>query len=92
MGALVVFVAVQVFVPGLYLPPVLNRWICHLRPKRSFRSGPDCRVDVAASGRVGCARGYPTVRARIVSAAGVEIADAAAPPQMIISLPVQTAV
>ena len=44
----------------------------------------------SGSGRVGGARGSPTIRAGIVSPAGVQ--RLACPPQTIISLPVQTAV
>ena len=61
-------------------------------PDDHFTAGPDCRVKVSASGRVGRAGGCPTVRAGIVSPAGVQIAAAPCPPQTIISLPVQTAV
>jgi hypothetical protein len=53
---------------------------------------PDCRVKVSGSGRVGGAGGYPSIRAGIVSPAGVQIRAATPPPQTIISLPVQTAV
>ena len=35
-GALVVLVAVQVSVLGLYLPPVLKDWPRYIRPRRSF--------------------------------------------------------
>ena len=35
-GALVVLVAVQLSVPGLYLPPVLKEAVVSLRPRRSF--------------------------------------------------------
>ena len=41
-------------------------------PDNHFRTCPDCRVTVSALGRVGGVSGYPTVRARIVSATGVE--------------------
>ena len=43
-------------------------------------------------GRVGGAGGCPTVRAGIVSPAGVQTWHSIRPPQTIISLPVQTAV
>ena len=49
-------------------------------------------MKVSGSGRVGGAGGRPTIRAGIVSPAGVENAAVASPPQTIISLPVQTAV
>ena len=92
MGALVVLVAVQLSVLGLYLPPVLK----YVPPSASapddhFTAGPDCGVTVSGSGRVGGAGGCPTIRAGIVSPAGVHVVGSL-PPQTIISLPVQTAV
>ena len=72
-GALVMLVAVQVSVLGLYLPPVFKG--VSLRPRQSFH----CRSTLPCVGlehrRVGGARGCPTVGLRIISAAGVEIAD-----------------
>ena len=44
-------------------------------PDDHFTAGPDCCVKVSANGRVGGAGGRPTIRAGIVSAAGVRIAD-----------------
>ena len=41
-------------------------------PDNHFRTCPDCRVTVSAFGRAGGVSGYPTLRARIVSATGVE--------------------
>ena len=64
-----VLVAVQLSVLGLYLPPVLKDVAA---PDDHFTAGPDCRVTVSASGRVGGAGGCPTIRARIVSPAGVQ--------------------
>ena len=61
-------------------------------PDDHFTAGPDCRVMVSGRGRVGGAGGCPTIRAGIVSPAGVQIAVTSTPPQTIISLPVQTAV
>ena len=71
-GALVMLVAVQLFVPGLYLPPVLKFTLVPAvsAPDDHFTADPDCRVTASGSGRVGCAGGYPTIRAGIVSAAG----------------------
>ena len=40
-------------------------------PDDHFTAGPDCRV-VLGLGRVGGARGRPTIRAGIVSPAGVQ--------------------
>ena len=44
-------------------------------PDDHFTAGPHRRVNVSASGRVGGARGCPTIRAGIVSPAGVQIAE-----------------
>ena len=41
-------------------------------PDDHFTAGPDCRVNVSGSGRVSGAGGCPTVRAGIVSPAGVQ--------------------
>ena len=72
--ALVVLVAVQLSVPGLYLPPVLKRF-GQFHPRRSFRcrSRPPCgRI---RAGRVAGVRSCPTIGARIVSPAGVKLAE-----------------
>ena len=90
-----VLVAVQLSVLGLYLPPVLEITATESSsaPNDHFTAGPDCRVTDSARGRVGGAGGCPTIRAGIVSPAGVRIVpDTSYPPQTIISLPVQTAV
>ena len=94
MGALVVLVAVQLSVLGLYLPPVFNSGTIEISaPNDHFTASPDCRVTASASGRVGGAGGCPTIRAGIVSPAGVQDwPQASSPPQTIISLPVHTAV
>ena len=42
-------------------------------PDDHFTAGPHCRVKISGSGRVGGAGGCPTIRAGIVSAAGVQI-------------------
>ncbi len=68
-----VLVAVQLSVLGLYLPPVFEIADVVSAPDDHFTAGPDCRVIVSGSGRVGGAGGCPTVRARIVSPAGVQI-------------------
>ena len=74
-GALVVLVAVQLSVLGLYLPPVfkyVGNAAAH--PRRSFHCQSTLPCDRSASGRVGGAGGRPTIGAGIVSPAGVEIA------------------
>ncbi len=50
-------------------------------PDDHFTAGPDCRVTVSGSGRVGRAGSSPTIRAGIVSPTGVErrAADRSAP-------------
>ena len=95
LGALMVLVAVQLSVPGLYLPPVFkSETACLPSPDDHFTAGPDCCVHRPLTWRVDGAGGCPTIRAGIVSPAGVKRDGAAAdaPPQTIISLPVHTAV
>src|SRR5207245_8654094 len=41
-------------------------------PDDHFTAGPDCRLTKSGSGSVGGAGGCPTIRARIVSTAGVQ--------------------
>ena len=66
-------VAVQLSVLGLYLPPVLKSQVgTKSAPDDHFTAGPDRRVRAPGSGRVGGAGGCPTVRAGIVSPAGVK--------------------
>ena len=86
-----VLVAVQLSVLGLYLPPVFKSRGHDSAPDDHFTAGPHCRVIASGSGRVGRAGGCPTIRAGIVSPAGVSQV-ASFPPQTIISLPVHTAV
>ena len=71
-GALVVLVAVQLSVLGLYLPPVF-KGVVKPTPDDHFTAGPHCRVIFSGSGRIGGAGGCPTIRAGIVSPAGVQI-------------------
>ena len=76
-GALVVLVAVQLFVLGLYLPPVFKVLpSSSSTPDDHFTAGPDRCVSIPRVGRVGGAGGCPTIRAGIVSPAGVQIGDA----------------
>ena len=90
-GALVGLVAVQLFVPGSYLPPVLKRYNWRLAiestPDDHFTAGPHCRVTPSGSGRIGGAGSCPSIRTGIVSPAS----GCNHPPHTIISLPVQTA-
>ena len=84
-GALVVLVAVQLSVLGLYLPPVFESLLAiRSAPDDHFTAGPDCCVPLGR-GRVGGAGGCPTIRAGIVSPAGVQNARGTHPPQTIIS-------
>ena len=74
-GALVVLVAVQLSVPGSYLPPVFKSVeAINIRPRRSFHCRSRLPCDDSGGGRVSSAGGCPTVCAGIVSAAGVQIA------------------
>ena len=51
MGALVVLVAAQLSVPGLYLPPVFKKLLPSLSaPDDHFTAGPHCRVIHRAAG------------------------------------------
>ena len=53
-------VAVQLFVLGLYLPPVFEvRGAYSSTPDDHFTAGPNCRVTDSASGRIGGAGGCP---------------------------------
>ena len=72
-GALVVLVAVQLSVLGLYLPPVL-KWpyrSISIHPRRSFHCRSRLPCDRSGRGRVDRAGGCPTIRAGIVSPASV---------------------
>ena len=73
LGALVVLVAVQLFVPGLYFPPVFDSCCQCTAPDDHFAAGPHCCVISSGSGRVGRAGSCPTIRAGIVSPAGVRV-------------------
>ena len=59
---------------GLYLPPVFGVVTRPSipAPNDHFTAGPHCRVTTSADGRVGDAGGCPTIRAGIVSPAGVQ--------------------
>ena len=65
-------VAVQLSVLGLYLPPVFKWRLRYLHPKRSFHCRSRLPCDGSGRGRVGGAGGCPTIRAGIVSPAGVQ--------------------
>ena len=58
LGALVVLVAVQLLVAGLYLPPVFNL-AAESAPDDHFAAGPHCHL--SRNRRVGGARGCPTI-------------------------------
>ena len=70
MGALVVLVAVQLLVMGLYLPPVLV-WslMPPPAPNDNLTASPNGRVIWLAAGRVDGAGGCPAISAGIVSPA-----------------------
>ena len=93
-GALVVLVAVQLSVLGLYLPPVFKKLLpVSSTPDDHFTAGPHCRVSVSGIGRI------VVLVAVQLSVPGLYLppvfkvaAVINAPPQTIISLPVHTAV
>jgi hypothetical protein len=60
VGALVVLVAVQLSVLGLYLPPVLKT-LKNLSPRRSFHCQSTLPCEVSGMGRVGRAGGGPAI-------------------------------
>ena len=67
-----VLVAVQLSVLGIVSPAGVQIAAVISAPDDHFTAGPDRRVTLSGSGRVGGAGGCPTVRARIVSPAGVQ--------------------
>ncbi len=73
-----VLVAVQLFVPGLYFPPVFKVECIRIysTPDDHFTASPHCSVKIPYRGRVDGARGCPTIRAGIISATGVQKAGA----------------
>jgi hypothetical protein len=88
---LVVLVAVQLSVPGLYLPPVLKiLGGIPSTPDDHFTASPHHGVLKSASGRIGGAGGCPSVRARLVTPASIQKIQVIPSTQMIISLLVQT--
>ena len=68
-----VLVAVQLFGAGIVSAAAVEavRRCYPSTPNDHFTAGPDCRVKVPGRGRVGYAGGCPTIRAGIVSPAGV---------------------
>ena len=76
-GALVVLVATQLSLIGLYLPPVLRTGhdAISSAPNDHFTACPHCRVTDSAIRRVGCVSGCPTIRHGIVPAAVVKKVD-----------------
>ena len=69
LGALVVLVAVQVSVPGLYLPPVLKALLpLASAPDDHLAAGPNCSVQISRYGRIGGAGGCPAACGRIIAA------------------------
>lgn len=93
VGALVVVVAVQLSVPGLYLPPVLRKLSASSMPPQMIISLP-LQTAVKLYRAVGA---LPVVVAIQLSVLGVYLppvlvkATPLRPPQMIISVPVHTA-
>ena len=72
-GACVVFVAIQRIRAGIVSTASAGRVeAIPAAPDDHLTAGPDCRMVVSGSGRVGGAGGRPTVGAGIVSASGVQ--------------------
>ena len=72
VGALVVLVAIQLSVPGLYLPPVFKAATV-IRPRRSFHCRSRLRYDRFGQRAHYRAGDCPTIRARIVSPASIQM-------------------
>ena len=71
-GALVMLVAVQLSVLGLYLPPVFNERIAAApAPDDHFTAGPDCRVSDSANRGISGGRSRP----RIICAGGSRVGN-----------------
>ena len=87
-----VLVAVQLFVLGLYLPPVFNKLTIQYHPRRSFhcRSRLPCEVDRPEGALVVLVAVQLSVLGSYLPP--VLNNESPLPPQTIISLPVQTAV
>ena len=91
-GALVVLVAVQLSVPGLYLPPVFKSLRSISAPDDHFTASPHCRVTTRPVGAL------VVLVAVQLSVPGLYLPPVfkslttITPPQTIISLPVHTAV
>ena len=85
-------VAVQLSVPGSYLPPVL-KWLRALPPQTIISLPVQTAVcSYRAAGALVVLVAVQLSVLRIVSPAGIQRASPSYPPQTIISLPVQTAV
>ena len=99
IGRLGVIVGIAMASAGTW-PPVsdhifrrCSRGVVVSPPDDHFAAGPDCRVKVSRSGRIGGAGGRPTVCAGLYLPPVFKTGAAdSRPPQTIISLPVHTAV
>ena len=56
-------------------------------PDDHFTASPNCRVNFSGGGGIGRVSGYPTIRAGIVSAAGINVEMASAPDDHFIAGP-----
>jgi hypothetical protein len=94
-GALAVVVGVQLFVPGLYFPPVLKYWLFSMSvPPHTIISLP-VQTAVWISRPAGTLVVLVTVQVLVFGLylpPVSKVVTSSVPPQMIISLPVQTAV
>ena len=74
-GALMVLVAVQLSVLGLYRPPVFKTPLVSVSaPDNHLTADPNCRVKESRNGRISGAGGCPAISAGIVSPASVQSA------------------
>ena len=86
-------VAVQIFVLGLYLPPVLDHWRSLFRPRRSFQCQSKLRCDrLVPRARYSCPWLSKCPYSDCISHQCLKSYRQAYPPQTIISVPVQTPV
>ena len=93
MGALVVLMAVQVFVLGLYLAPVFNNaFSSDSTPDDHFSASPHCRGIGSGEGALVVLVAVQLFVLGLYLPPVLRSVPGALPPQTIISLPVHTAV
>ena len=93
MLACAVLVAIQLFVPGLYLPPVFDGMYGPTAPNDHFATGPDSGVVDSGIRRVHrCWWQSMYSYLGLYRPPVLNVVEPDSPPQTIISLPLQTAV